>query len=158
LVSEKTVEDEIVETVKNTFPDFVLDAKVQRKKRVIVKVKKENIVEVARFLKEKLSFDHIASVAGVDYPNRKEFEVVYHVWSVSKKVLLALKASVPRDNPQLPSLLPVWEGVNYHERETWEMFGIVFEGHPNLTRFLLPEDWSRGYPFRKDFKLRTAPE
>lgn len=158
MASEKAVEDEVVKTVKNTFPDFVLDAKVQRRRRVMVKVRKENIVEVARFFKEELGFDHVASVAGVDYPNRKEFEVVYHVWSTLKKILLALKTSVPRESPQLPSLTSVWESVNYHERETWEMFGIVFEGHPNLTRFLLPEDWSRGYPFRKDFKLRTTPE
>ena len=157
-MSSKTLEEEIVETLKKTFPDFVVDAKVQRKKRVLVTVKKDNIVDVARFLKEKLEFDHIASVSGVDYPDKNEFLVVYHVWSIPKKILVALKTSVPRDNPHLPSLIPIWEGANYYERETWEMFGIIFDGHPKLERFLLPEDWDKGYPFRKDFKLRTTPE
>jgi len=152
------VEEEVVETLKQTFPEYIVEAKVQREKRVTVVVKKERLVEIARFLRDNLQFDHIASVSGVDYPEKNEFMVVYHVWSIPKKVLVALKTSVPRDNPHLSSLISVWEGVNYFERETWEMFGIVFDGHPNLSRFLLPEDWDRGFPFRKDFKLRTKPE
>jgi len=152
------VEEEVVETLKQTFPEYVVEAKVQREKRVTVVVKRERLVEIARFLRDNLQFDHIASVSGVDYPEKNEFMVVYHVWSIPKKVLVALKTSVPRDNPHLSSLISVWEGVNYFERETWEMFGIIFDGHPNLSRFLLPEDWNRGFPFRKDFKLRTKPE
>jgi len=152
------VEEEVVETLKRTFPEYVVEAKVQREKRVTVVVKRERLVEIARFLRDNLQFDHIASVSGVDYPEKNEFMVVYHVWSIPKKVLVALKTSVPRDNPHLSSLISVWEGVNYFERETWEMFGIIFDGHPNLSRFLLPEDWDRGFPFRKDFKLRTKPE
>lgn len=152
------VEEEVVETLKQTFPEYVVEAKVQREKRVTVVVKRERLVEIARFLRDNLQFDHIASVSGVDYPEKNEFMVVYHVWSIPKKVLVALKTSVPRDNPHLSSLISVWEGVNYFERETWEMFGIIFDGHPNLSRFLLPEDWDRGFPFRKDFKLRTKPE
>ena len=152
------VEEEVVETLKRTFPEYVVEAKVQREKRVTVVVKRERLVEVARFLRDNLQFDHIASVSGVDYPEKNELMVVYHIWSIPKKVLIALKTSVPRDNPHLSSLISVWEGVNYFERETWEMFGIVFDGHPNLSRFLLPEDWNRGFPFRKDFKLRTKPE
>ena len=152
------VEEEVVETLKHTFHEYVVEAKVQREKRVTVVVKRERLVEIARFLRDNLQFDHIASVSGVDYPEKNEFMVVYHVWSIPKKVLVALKTSVPRDNPHLSSLISVWEGVNYFERETWEMFGIVFDGHPNLSRFLLPEDWNKGFPFRKDFKLRTKPE
>ncbi|OYT54883.1 MAG: NADH-quinone oxidoreductase subunit C [Candidatus Hecatellales archaeon ex4484_218] len=152
------VEEEVVETLKQTFTEYVVEAKVQREKRVTVVVKRERLVEIARFLRDNLQFDHIASVSGVDYPEKNEFMVVYHVWSIPKKVLVALKTSVPRDNPHLSSLISVWEGVNYFERETWEMFGIIFDGHPNLSRFLLPEDWDRGFPFRKDFKLRTKPE
>ena len=152
------VEEEVVETLKQTFPEYIVEAKVQREKRVTVVVKRERLVEIARFLRDNLQFDHIASVSGVDYPEKNEFMVVYHVWSIPKKVLVALKTFVPRDNPHLSSLISVWEGVNYFERETWEMFGIIFDGHPNLSRFLLPEDWNRGFPFRKDFKLRTKPE
>ena len=152
------VEEEVVKTLKQTFSEYVVEAKVQREKRVTVIVKREGLVEIARFLRDNLQFDHIASVSGVDYPEKNEFMVVYHIWSIPKKILIALKTSVPRDNPHLSSLISVWEGVNYFERETWEMFGIVFDGHPNLSRFLLPEDWNRGFPFRKDFKLRTKPE
>ncbi|RLF35300.1 MAG: hypothetical protein DRN03_05445, partial [Thermoplasmata archaeon] len=66
-----------------------------------------------------------------------------------------LKSSAPRDNPSLPSLREVWLGVHFHERETWEMLGVKFEGHPELRRFLLQEDWEEGvYPLRKEFKLK----
>ena len=153
----RTAEDRVVEAVKERFPETVLEAKVQREKRVLIAVQKDRLAEVASFVKEKLGFDHITSVAGVDYPDRKEFDVIYDVWSIPKKILLELKTAIPVGDPKLQSLISVWPGSNYHERETWEMFGIEFQGHPNLSRFLLPEDWDKGAPFRKDFKLPKAP-
>ncbi|MGB9659795.1 MAG: NADH-quinone oxidoreductase subunit C, partial [Nitrososphaerales archaeon] len=100
----------------------------------------------------------IASVSGVDYIDMNEFEVIYNVWSIDKKVLIGLRTKIPRDNPTLKSLIGVWEGALYHERETWEMFGIKFEGHPNLSLLLLPEDWDGPPPLRKDFLLPETPQ
>lgn len=157
-VSTEFSENEIVEAFKSNFPEAVLEAKVQRKGRILITVKKERLMDASIFLKEKLEFDHIASVSGLDYPDRNEFEVVYHIYSITKKTLAEVKVAISRNDAKLPSLIPVWPGINYHERETWEMFGIEFQGHPNLTRFLLPEEWDKIPPFRKDFKLPTAPK
>jgi NADH/F420H2 dehydrogenase subunit C len=148
---------QVVEEIKASFPDAVVEAKVERKGRVSVSVKKDRIIDVARFLRDKLSFDHIASATAVDYPNANEFHVVYHVWSILKKILLALKTVVPRDEPSLDSLTSVWAGVEFHERETYEMFGINFRGHPNLKLLLLQEDWDKIPPLRKDFTLPKTP-
>ncbi|MCP8317947.1 MAG: NADH-quinone oxidoreductase subunit C, partial [archaeon] len=95
---------------------------------------------------------------GVDHIAMKEFEVIYYVWSIDKKVLVGLRTKIPRDNPILKSLIDLWEGALYHEREVWEMFGIKFEGHPNLSLLLLPEDWDGPPPLRKDFVLPANPQ
>ncbi|MCP8307604.1 MAG: NADH-quinone oxidoreductase subunit C [archaeon] len=155
---EKNIEEEIVENVKARFPEEVIEAKVQRRSRVSVSVKGDRIHDVGSFLRDELGFDHIASVSGVDHIAMKEFEVIYYVWSIDKKVLVGLRTKIPRDNPILKSLIDLWEGALYHEREVWEMFGIKFEGHPNLSLLLLPEDWDGPPPLRKDFVLPANPQ
>ncbi|MGQ9468325.1 MAG: NADH-quinone oxidoreductase subunit C [Nitrososphaerales archaeon] len=155
---ENNTEEKIVENVKARFPEVVIEAKVKRKGRVSILVKSDKIYDVGLFLRDELGFDHIASVSGVDYIAMKEFEVIYHVWSIDKKALIGLRTKIPRDKPILKSLINVWEGALYHERETWEMFGIKFEGHPNLSPLLLPEDWDGPPPLRKDFLLPTNPQ
>jgi len=157
-MSGNTVEDQVVENVKASFPNDVLDTKVQRKGRVSISVKSDKIYDLGIFLRDQLGFDHITSVSGVDYINEKEIEVIYHVWSIDKKILIGLRTRIPRDNPVLKSLIGVWEGALYFERETWEMFGIKFEGHPNLSILLLPEDWEGIPPLRKDFILPKKPQ
>ncbi|MCP8322585.1 MAG: NADH-quinone oxidoreductase subunit C [Candidatus Methylarchaceae archaeon HK02M2] len=157
-MSGNTVEDQVVENVKASFPNDVLDTEVQRKGRVSISVKRDKIYDLGIFLRDQLGFDHIASVSGVDYINEKEIEVIYHVWSIDKKILIGLRTRIPRDNPVLKSLIGVWEGALYFERETWEMFGIKFEGHPNLSILLLPEDWDGIPPLRKDFVLPKKPQ
>ena len=156
IVSEKLSED-IIESAKKHFPEDITDAKIQRSRRIVLNVNKENLIEVAQFLKDQHGFDHIASVSGIDYPDRKEFEIVYHVWSIPNKIMLTLRTSTSRDEPKVKTLTPVWEGANYHEREAHELFGIDFDGHPNLSELLL-EGWDKEPPFRKDFKLRTKLE
>lgn len=151
------MEDKILETIKSNFPQDIEEAKVLRPKRISVTVRCDKILEVARFLKEKLNFDYLLSVSAVDYIKENRFQIIYYVLSSKGKLVLMLRTNIPRDKPSTRSLISVWEAVDYHERETWEMFGIVFEGHPNLTRLLLPEDWEGGYPLRKDFKL-FSPE
>jgi len=151
------VEEELLKAIKEGLADALVEAKVWRPQRIEVRVKAEKLIEAARFLRDKLGFDHIAAVTGVDYPEKRMIEVIYHVWSTGRMVMLALKTEASRDKPSLPSLVNVWEGALYHERETHEMLGVNFEGHPNLSLLLLPEDWdwsSKGYPLRKDFVLK----
>ena len=152
----EATESKILETIKSNFPQDIEEAEVLRPKRISITVKSEKIVDVARFLKEKLNFDYLLSVSAVDYIKENRFQIIYYVLSSKNKIVLLLRTNIPRDKPSVPSLIPVWEAVDYHERETWEMFGIVFEGHPNLTRLLLPEDWEGGHPLRKDFKPSSS--
>lgn len=139
------------------FPDVAARAKVPRRARIVIDVGKDDILKVASYLKEGLGFDCVVSVCGVDFPRGNSFIVVYHIWSTSKKVLLEMRARIPRDDPVISSITPIFESANWHERETHEMFGIKFEGHPNLGRLLLPEDWDKMPPLRKDFPHEAPP-
>jgi len=137
-----------------------------RPKRVRVSTKKEDILDVAYFIRDELKYDHAESVAGTDYPDSKEIEIIYHLGSYTDEQkggqILALATRVPRedipspgiDKSRTPSLRDVFYSVEFHERECFEMFGVYFEGHPDNRRLLLPEDWADIPPFRKDFKIK----
>lgn len=142
-----SVEEEVVNEIKKKFSEA--EVGVRRAGRLTASVKKEILPDVCSFLKE-LGFDHLSSIAGVD--RAENFEVVYFLWSYEKKILVTLKTAVQKENPRLPSVVKIWEGANWHEREAYDMFGIIFEGHPDLRRILMPDDFV-GHPLRKDFKL-----
>lgn len=134
--------------------------------RIRINVESQDIRKVAEFVRDSLNFDHAESVSGVDFPADKEIEVVYHLGSYSdsslSRKILALATRAPReDNPipggdatKLPSLRDVFYSVEFHERETFEMLGVYFEGHPDNRRLLLPEDWADLPPLRKDFAIK----
>ncbi len=131
--------------------------------RIRINVKKEDIKDVAIFIRDDLGFDHAESVTGVDFPADKEIEVVYHLGNYTdpklSKQVLALATRAPRedtpnpgnDSTRLPSLREVFYSVEFHERECFEMLGVYFDGHPDNRRLLLPEDWADLPPLRKDF-------
>jgi len=134
--------------------------------RIQVNVKKEDIKEVAKYIRDELGFDHAESVTGIDFPDDKEIEVVYHLGSYEdpqlSKQILALSTRAPRedipnpgnDSTRLPSLREIFYSVEFHERECFEMLGVYFEGHPDNRRLLLPEDWADLPPLRKDFSIK----
>ena len=134
--------------------------------RIRINVKKDNIEEVAEFIRDDLGFDHAESVSGVDYPEDKEIEVVYHLGSYTdpqlSKQILTLATRAPReddpkpgnDSTHLPSLREIFYSVEFHERECFEMLGVYFDGHPDNRRLLLPEDWADLPPLRKDFSIK----
>ena len=134
--------------------------------RIRINVKKDNIKEVAEFIRDDLGFDHAESVSGVDYPEDKEIEVVYHLGSYTdpqlSKQILTLATRAPReddpkpgnDSTHLPSLREIFYSVEFHERECFEMLGVYFDGHPDNRRLLLPEDWADLPPLRKDFSIK----
>ena len=122
--------------------------------QVTIRVFKEHIVKVCFFMRDtpELRFDFLTDLTAVDYPSRpKRFDVVYHLYSTPLNHRLRLKAAVAEDEA-IDTVWPVWKAANWEERETFDMFGIVFTGHPDLRRILLPEDWV-GYPLRKDYPL-----
>ena len=129
-----------------------------RPSRMKIRVQPQDILNVAGFIKENFGFDHAESVSGTDYPKDNQIEVVYHIGSYTVEDLipkiLALSTRTNRDEPKLPSLISVFRSVEYHERETYEMIGVYFEGHPRMERFLLPEDWADIPPLRKDFRIK----
>ncbi len=134
--------------------------------RVRINVGRDDIKEVAEFLRDILNFDHAESVSGVDYPQDKEIEVVYHLGSytdssLSRQILELTTRAQREENPipgndatKLPSLREIFYSVEFHERETFEMFGVYFQGHPDNRRLLLPEDWADLPPLRKDFAIK----
>ena len=113
-------------------------------------VKAANLIEVVTFLRDELGYDYLASVTGVDYLPDGKMEVVYHLFKSTGGPALVLHVQTPRDNPVLPSLVPVYPGADFQERETWDMLGIYFDGHPDLRRILMWEGFE-GYPLRKDW-------
>jgi len=118
---------------------------------VAVRVGAEALFEVGLRLKETHGFNYLANLTAVDYQDR--FEVVYYLYSVPENRGIVLKTAIPRENPVIASVVPVWPAANWQEREVYDMFGIVFEGHPSLKRILLPQDFE-GHPLRKDFAAR----
>ena len=115
----------------------------------------EAIAEVALFCKSdpRLAFDNLMCLSGVDYPkeNPPRMEVAYHLYSYVHLHTFALKVLLPRENPALPTVEGVWGVANWHERECFDLLGIVFLGHSDLRRILLPDDWE-GHPLRKDWQ------
>lgn len=112
----------------------------------------EKLKEVAKFMRDddSLMLDVLMCLSGVHYPDSEELGVTYHTYSTLYKHKLTFKVRVPVKNPAVPSLESIWKTADWHEREAYDMFGIIFENHPNLTRILCPEDWE-GYPLRKDY-------
>ncbi len=112
------------------------------------------ILDASRFLKSdaNLLMDHLELLGGVDFKDR--IEVVYVVYSMRHRHRYTLKCRLPREEPKLLTVESVWPVANWHERETYDMFGVVFEGHSDLRRILCPDDWE-GYPLRKDYKFPT---
>ena len=119
-------------------------------------VARTHLLEAARHLRDDptLRFELCSSLSGVHYPGDtgRELHVVTHLTSMSFRRRIRVETSVPDTDPHLPSITPVYPTADWHERETWDMFGIVFDGHPGLTRILMPDDWP-GHPQRKDYPL-----
>lgn len=150
---------EIGNLLKDKFPEEVKDIKEFRG-QVSVTVKRDRILEIMKFLKEtpELEFDFLKDLCGVDYLGKKDirFEVVYTLYSMKHKHMIRIKAEVPEEDCEIDSVIGIWRGADWHERECYDLFGIKFRGHPDLRRILLPEDWE-GHPLRKDYPV-AGPE
>ena len=158
---EKSISDKVVEK----FGEKV-EVEFVKENRVGIKAKREDVHDVAEFVRDGLNYDHVESVTGVDYPQDKEIEVVYVIGSyldesLSKQLLVLSTRAQREENPlpgkdatKLPSLRDIFYSVEFHEREVFEMFGVYFTGHPDNRRLLLPEDWADLPPLRKDFAIK----
>jgi NADH-quinone oxidoreductase subunit C len=150
--------DEVTDELERAFPEFqdAIEKVVVDRGELTLFIKRERLVDVARKLRdtETLRFEMCMGVNGAHYPEDKnrELHAVYPLLSLTHNRRIRLEVCAPESDPHIPSLVEVWGGNNWHERETWDMFGIIFDGHPGLTRILMPDDWP-GHPQRKDYPL-----
>jgi len=143
--------------LRAVFADAVVDA-VRFRDETTIHVSREQWRNICLFLKDhpRLQVNFLSDVTAVDMLRLREnprFDVVAQLYSLPNRVRLRLKTGVD-DGESVPSLVPLWKGADWLERECYDMFGIMFEGHPNLKRMLLPDDWDEGHPLRKDYPLR----
>ena len=152
--------DSVADDLERAYPDFAdaIERVVVDRGELTLHVKVSRLVEVSMILRDKLKFEMCLGVSGVNYPDDKDRELhaVYPLLSMTNNQRIRLEVSVPDSNPHIPSLVEVWAGNNWNERETFDMFGIIFDGHPGLTRILMPDDW-QGHPQRKDYALGGIP-
>ena len=150
--------DDVADELERAFPEFndAIEKVVVDRGELTLHIKREKLFDVAKKLRdtESLRFEMCMGVNGVHYPEDKgrELHAIYPLLSLTHNRRIRLEVSVPESDPHIPSLVEVWGGNNWHERETWDMFGIIFDGHPGLTRILMPDDWD-GHPQRKDYAL-----
>jgi NADH-quinone oxidoreductase subunit C len=145
-----------LEELKNKIEaDFKSDAQsiaVSPQKEIIVIVNPESYLSLCKQLRDKSEyhFDHLSCLTAVDYPKENKITVVSHLWSYKNRFQVTIKLDVDRGNPKAPTLEGVWKSANWFEREVYDLYGVIFEGHSDLRRIMMPEDYKK-YPLRKDF-------
>jgi NADH-quinone oxidoreductase subunit C len=146
----------LAERIQQVFPEAFQGA-VEWRGDLAIQLARQGIHDVCRYLHDtpELDFDYIVHVSSVDWPDDAErFEVVYEVYSIHHHQRVRVKTRVPQQDCVMDSMTDIWKGAEFMEREVFDMMGIRFRNHPNLTRILLPDDYPEGYPLRKDFPLR----
>jgi NADH:ubiquinone oxidoreductase subunit C len=143
--------EEVINKLRETIgAENVLEVKYPMARRIFVLVKPETFKQAISYLVNELNFKHLTTITGVDLG--EEFEVIYHLNDENNE--LSLKVRTPRSNPVVPTITDVVPGAVLYEREIHDMFGIIPEGHPNLKKVMLPDDWPEGvYPLRKDWTI-----
>jgi NADH-quinone oxidoreductase subunit C len=156
--------DEVADALEARLHDGELEHAVERvvihRGEITFHVRREDLLAVARLLRDDdaLRFEFCSGVSGVHYPNDegRELHAVYHLLSMTHNRRIRLEVTAPDGDPHVPSIVSVYPTNDWHERETFDMFGIVFDGHPAMTRILMPDDWP-GHPQRKDYPLGGIP-
>lgn len=154
----KEIPSIIVDKLKEKFPEVVEEISYYAG-QIIVRIQSHALLQVCSFLKEhpSIEMNYLSCITGVDYPEReKRFDIVYHLYSISKNHRLTLKINVG-ERECVPSVTKIWKTANWHEREAYDLLGISFSGHPQLERILTPEGFPH-HPLRKDFPLEGNPE
>jgi NADH-quinone oxidoreductase subunit C len=154
--------DEVYDALDEAFPGLhdAIEKVIVDRGELTLHVVPERIAEVAKAMRddESLRFELCSSVSGVDYlgSDERRLHVTYHLTSMTYRRRVRLEAAVTAENPHLPTVTQVYPTADWQERETYDMFGVIFDGHPNLTRILMPDDWE-GHPQRKDYPLGGVP-
>ena len=148
--------DEVVDSLERAYPGFsdAIERVVVDRGELTLHVRRERLVEVAGILRDDLKFEMCLGVSGAHYPEEsgRELRALYPLLSMTRNQRIRLEVAAPDSDPHIPSVVEIWAGNNWHERESYDMFGIIFDGHPALTRIFMPDDWN-GHPQRKDYPL-----
>jgi NADH-quinone oxidoreductase subunit C len=147
------IPQEICDTLKAKFAESIIEVKLEGVFDPFVRVAPNKIKEVSQYLRDEdaLAFDSLMCLSGIDYTGGK-FGVVYHLHSIKWNHKITLKVDVTTENMHCQSVESIWKTANWHEREAYDMYGIIFDGHPDLRRILMPYDWE-GHPLRKDYQV-----
>jgi len=152
--------DQVADDLERAYPLFsdAIEKVVVDRGELTLFIKSSRLLDVAKILRDQLRFEMCVGVNGVHYPEEtnRELHAIYSLLSITRNQRIRLEVSVSEKDPHIPSLVEIWAGTNWHERETYDMFGIIFDNHPGLTRILMPDDWS-GFPQRKDYPLGGIP-
>jgi NADH-quinone oxidoreductase subunit C len=147
------LDNDLVKRYKEKFGPAILEAWTDRKQAILV-VARELLAEIAIYSRDDEKFDWLSDLTAVDWPKReKRFDIVLNMYSFEKNERLRLKVHATADE-RVPSVQGIWSTTNWMEREVYDMFGVIFEGHPDLKRILLPDEW-QGFPLRKDYDILT---
>ena len=144
----------ILEDLREKFPEKIKEISVEFGDEIII-IDKDSLLDIVKFLKnDPYAFTMLLDLTCVDYKGQKErFQMIYHLFSLSINKRLRINISLPEKDPSIDSLTPFWKNANWLEREVYDMFGILFNGHPDLRRIFM-YDGFEGYPLRKDYPLR----
>jgi NADH-quinone oxidoreductase subunit C len=154
--------DDVYDALAEAYPglDDAIEKVVVDRGELTLHIRPQKIADVCKVMRdnETLRFELCSSVSGVDYlgADDRRLHIVYQLTSMTYRRRVRLEAAVTAESPRLPSVTGVYPTADWQERETYDMFGVVFEGHPGLTRILMPDDWE-GYPQRKDYPLGGVP-
>jgi len=154
--------DDVVDTLAAALGDDEFGAAIERvvvfRDELTLEVRRDHLVAVAQALRDELLFELCLGVSGVHYPGDtgRELHAVYPLMSITHNRRIRIEACAPDADPHVPSLYSVYSTTDWHERETYDFFGIIFDGHPALTRIEMPDDWV-GHPQRKDYPLGGIP-
>ena len=151
VVLQTPLNNELVARLRTKFGTAILEA-IEDRKQAIILVERARLAEIALHLRDEEKFNLLTDLTAVDWPKReKRFDIVLNLYSFPKNERLRVKAHAA-EGEKVPSVFGVWPTANWLEREVFDMFGIVFSGHPDLKRILLPDGW-QGYPLRKDYDI-----
>jgi NADH-quinone oxidoreductase subunit C len=144
--------EELKTKIESDFKEKVLSVAISTQKEVIIVAKPEAYVSLSQELKNEPEYDfqHLSCLTAVDYIKENKITIVNHLWSYKKCHQLTVKLDVDRANPKAPTLENVWKSANWFEREVFDLYGVSFDGHSDLRRIMMPEDYAK-YPLRKDF-------
>jgi NADH-quinone oxidoreductase subunit C len=154
--------DEVADALAQAYPNVAqaIERSIVDRGELTLHVRREKLRDLAQPLRDDqdLRFELLSSLSGVHYPMDagRELHVVYELTSMTHNRRIRLEVAAPDDDPHVPSVVSVWPTADFQERETWDMFGVIFDGHPALTRIMMPDDWP-GHPQRKDYPLGGIP-